>query len=93
MNTVTRADVHVWMHACFTQKHRQSKRDPTYIHPESVFFSETTIKEMEDVVAARHPSQPKTTPQDTLDGFEAGMEVPLSVLRECKESFTAADEK
>ena len=48
---------------------------------------------MEDVVAARHPSQPKTTPQDTLDGFEAGMEVPLSVLRECKESFAAADEK
>jgi len=92
-NSVNRADVHVCLDACFTQKRRQSTCDPVYIHPESVFLPETVIKDMEDAVAARRPPRPKATPQDTLDGFEAGMRIPLSVLRECTESFTAADEK
>jgi len=87
------ADVHVCLDACFTQKRGQGERDPAFAHPDSVFLSEIVVKDMADFVASRRPSRTTAVPPSALDGFEAGMKVPLSVLKECTESFMAADEK
>ena len=85
--------------ACFQQKRRHGPYDPPHHHPNSVFLDNEYLKSAEALVEGLRPTQkkppPKRTPQEgeEEDGYEKSMKVPKSVLDECNESFTAADEK
>ncbi|RDB20395.1 hypothetical protein Hypma_012501 [Hypsizygus marmoreus] len=100
------ADVIVCLDACFTQKRRKNPRGggrgPLDIHADTVFLSEAQVKEMEEVVAEKHPARSTTRKSKSKDvsdsataedGYEPSMKVPTSVLNGCYESFTAADSK
>jgi hypothetical protein len=92
-------DVLVCLDACFTQSRQKTKgkagRDPPRHHPDSVFLSEEDAKFMEDFVNNCRSKPPPRDHHnsDVEDGFEEGMKVPSSVLNDCNDSFTAADER
>lgn len=89
--------------ACFTQLRRKTTkggyRDPPYFHPDTVFLTEQEVKAMESRVEEQRPSRPEQKKKagksnaDKEDDYEPHMKVPVSVLDECNESFTAADER
>lgn len=96
------ADIIVCSDACFTQLRRGKTKghghcDPPYFHPDTVFLTEEEVKAMEDKVAEQRSSRPqkKKSGQSSSkeDDYEPSMKVPISVLDECQESFTAADER
>ncbi|KAJ3715792.1 hypothetical protein C8R42DRAFT_698260 [Lentinula raphanica] len=97
-NMSERLSVIVCIDACFTQKHnKQRHRDPPREHPRTVFVPESDVKSWEDSVARVRPSKDKkrTGKQSTaerVDTCEGPLKVPNSVLDECEQSFTAADE-
>lgn len=87
----------------FTQKRCKNGDDdlidPPLQHPDSVFLSNDIIREMAARVdredqpgRARAADRPANTHCDN-DHVEDGMQVPVSVLDTCGESFIAADEK
>jgi Kyakuja-Dileera-Zisupton transposase len=81
--------------ACFTHKRRKTKHDSGYRdhplrHPNTLFMPEDEVDAMEEHVEhCRSRSHP--TNKDVE--YEGDIKVPISVLDECHESFTAADEK
>lgn len=82
--------------ACFTQKRRQAPRDPLRSYPNSVFLSEQTVTSMEAEVENIRNGRGRSPPnmsQVHEDSLEPGMQVPSSVLNECRDSFKAADEQ
>ncbi|KAL0568779.1 hypothetical protein V5O48_013194, partial [Marasmius crinis-equi] len=87
----------VCIDACFTQKHNKGARDPPKQHPETSFLSEQELKEMEEYVESIRPSKPKNSTDNesppTEDYREDFMKVPNSALADCKDSFTAADDR
>jgi hypothetical protein len=94
--TGNRADVILCLDACFTHKRRHGAEDPYHQHPQSVFLSDEEAKAMENLVDQERPSRPLRTvdPEEPdADGFEPTMNVPISVLNDCGNSFTAADER
>ncbi|KAJ3717495.1 hypothetical protein C8R42DRAFT_587027 [Lentinula raphanica] len=88
----------VCIDACFTQKHnKQQHRDPPREHPRTVFVPESDVKSWEDFVARTRPSTEKRrmgkqSTAERVDACEGPLKVPNSVLDECEQSFTAADE-
>jgi len=99
-----RVDCIASIDANFTQKRRRGKTtDITqafFEHPETVFIPREDVAVVEKFVETIRPQQKKDVKgkgkapaADEPDGFEPGMRVPSSVLAECGESFTAADEK
>lgn len=95
------ADYIVCVDACFTQKRTKnhSTKDPDHrdnqqSHHDSRFLSEAQLKDMErevETIRVRRPPKPKASEDN--DAMEPGMSLPTSVLDECGNSFTAADEK
>ncbi|EPQ51287.1 hypothetical protein GLOTRDRAFT_26774, partial [Gloeophyllum trabeum ATCC 11539] len=87
----------VEMDACFSQKRRKAPRDPENVHPDTVWLSEAKVKTMEEEVLRRRTQRSRAPPQGApgpdKDGFEGSLKVPKSALDECKNTFTAADEK
>jgi hypothetical protein len=57
-----------------------------------VFLKDEEVKAMEDFVNQQRPPRPRQADPDD-DGFEPSMKVPISVLNDCGNSFTAADER
>jgi hypothetical protein len=91
-------DVIVCLDACFKQKRCRGKADseePAHKHPETVFVAPDLVSAVKEMVDRLRP--PKNSagnkPADVPDGYEGPMKVPTSILNECGESFTAADEK
>ncbi|KAI6004876.1 hypothetical protein EDD15DRAFT_2384749 [Pisolithus albus] len=82
-------DAIVCIDACFTQKRRSGLQDDPVNPTATVFLSQEEIDSMENEVDGLR----KKKPSDEEDGFEQGMRIPTSVLKNCNESFTAADEK
>ena len=92
-----RVDVIVCLDACFTQKRRRrpqghADEDEPHRHPDTLFLSREMVHEMEAYMTARKNRCPQAATTDN-DGFEGPLKVPTSVLDECNDSFTAADEK
>jgi hypothetical protein len=94
------ADTVVCIDACFTQKRNKTKgkgghRDPQNNHPSSVFMPEADVKTVEDFIETCRSGHPRQVQNSNVgeDGYEAGMQIPTSVLNGCNESFVAADEK
>lgn len=94
-----RIDCIVCIDACFTQKRSQNPRgmegnDPS--NPtESCFISPENVSKMEAYVEqcrSRGRGRQRHQPSVGAD-LEHGMQVPLSVLDGCRESFKAADER
>ncbi|KAJ3816805.1 hypothetical protein F5880DRAFT_1512329, partial [Lentinula raphanica] len=76
---------------------KQRQRDPPCQHPRTVFVPESDVKLWEDLVGNVRPSKEKghrgkQTPIEKVDTCEGPLKVPNSVLDECEQSFTAADE-
>jgi hypothetical protein len=91
---ITSVDNVLCIDACFTQKRRHGPEDPHHLHPGSVFLTDKEVKAMEDFVKQQRPSEPSQAHQTTdNDGFEPSMQVPISVLNDCENSFKAADER
>ncbi|KAG6849562.1 hypothetical protein H0H93_007407 [Arthromyces matolae] len=90
-------DAIVCVDACFTQKRRHNARGggkgPVDAHPNSVFLSESQVKEMEDLVEGVRGTRRPAREDKPDDGYEGSMKVPTSVLDDCHASFTAADSK
>ncbi|KAK7456327.1 hypothetical protein VKT23_010574 [Stygiomarasmius scandens] len=90
----------VTLDACFTHKHnRQSSRDPSRLHPDTMYIPEDEVRKWEAIVNEARPpkptKRPKTGQQDLSpedDHYEHGMRVPKSALDGCLGSFTAAQE-
>ncbi|KAL0571410.1 hypothetical protein V5O48_010561, partial [Marasmius crinis-equi] len=83
--------------ACFTQKHNKGSRNPPKQHPDMSFLLEQELEEMEAYVESIQPSKPKTSTRTKLPLTEdyriPFMKVPNSALADCKESFTATDDR
>ena len=97
---VTSADFLNCVDACFTHKrlkmNGQSDRwDPPHHHPDTVFMADDDVKAMEAFVeSCRSHAPPQPQPQsDSADYLEPGMQIPASILNDCRDSFVAADEK
>lgn len=80
------------------QKRRKGQTDEDtwpWSHPDSVFLSDTKIREMEEYVKDLRSRSPQQRPRLTApdDHCEDGLKVPNSVLDGCQDSFAAADEK
>ncbi|KAJ7586159.1 hypothetical protein C8J56DRAFT_1004766 [Mycena floridula] len=101
------ADVIVCMDGNFTQKRTADQEGDdvnTYprTHPDSVFVSPQDVKAMEEYVELIRPSKSgqarggkqgeDTSADKEEDGYDGHVKVPRSVLKECRESFKAADE-
>jgi Kyakuja-Dileera-Zisupton transposase len=93
-------DAIVAIDACFQQKRRRGPYDPPHHHPNSVFLDREYVKSVEAHVEGLRATQKKVTPQSTPrqreeeeEGYEKSLKVPTSILNECNDSFTAADEK
>lgn len=92
------ADVIVALDACFTQKRNKNANNPNShdshrSHRDTCFLSEAEVKAMEDYVAEARENGTAPSTGDADDAMEPGMGLPTSVLDDCHESFTAADEK
>lgn len=99
-------DVIICVDACFKQKRNAGEKDPPREHPETIFISQKSSRNMEEYVdeirpskssnrlrAAKRPRKnPTSTLEDQEDGYDGPLHVPRSVLATCQESFTAADD-
>ncbi|KAG1904971.1 uncharacterized protein F5891DRAFT_1126283 [Suillus fuscotomentosus] len=93
-------DIIVCIDACFTQKHSTNPcgadgQDPPNPTP-SFFLPKDDVQAMDEFMQRcrgerRQERVSRTEPEE--DHYEKGMNVPVSVLDGCRESFTAADEK
>ncbi|KIK14542.1 hypothetical protein PISMIDRAFT_116847, partial [Pisolithus microcarpus 441] len=102
-NSSSNIDAIVCIDACFTQKRRSGLQDDPVNPTATVFLSQEEIDSMESEVDSLRKKKPsvqrrsgyvsKRHHKDEEDGFEQGMRIPTSVLQNCNESFTAADEK
>ncbi|KAF9235994.1 hypothetical protein BU15DRAFT_89344 [Melanogaster broomeanus] len=88
-------DIIVCIDACFTQKHRQAPCDPPRAHPSTTFLSEEAVQSMEASVGKLRETRGRAPIPISVDEdmVEPGMNVPPSVLNECRDSFKAADER
>ena len=100
MYLIFRADFLACVDACFTHKRlkeqgKSSQRDPQRTHPNSVFISESDVDSMEAFVelCRSHRAEESLGSNTQEDYVEPGMQVPSSVLDDCKHSFVSADEK
>ncbi|KAG6846917.1 hypothetical protein H0H93_011144, partial [Arthromyces matolae] len=92
-------DAIVCIDACFTQKRNHKARDPSHIHPRTLFVPESRAEEMENYVEglrgakdARPNKKPRVEADEEDDCIEnPALLVPKSVLDSCEASFTAAD--
>ncbi|KAJ7577603.1 hypothetical protein C8J56DRAFT_1060774 [Mycena floridula] len=99
-------DVVVCLDGNFTQKrccqneaHQINNFPQT--HPDTVFLSPENLKQMQEEVEQLRPERPKpkvderSKPKadEETDGYVGNMKVPISILKGCEESFTAADER
>jgi DNA-binding ferritin-like protein (Dps family) len=99
----------VCLDACFTQKRMhdggagQATRVPV-AHPDTFFLDAEVVQTMEDEVNAirssrdghttrTHRSGPTVREFEVEDDYIDGIRIPTSVINECKDSFTAADER
>ncbi|KAI6015742.1 hypothetical protein BKA83DRAFT_4060677 [Pisolithus microcarpus] len=102
-NNSSNIDAIVCIDACFAQKRRSGLQDDPVNPTATVFLSQEEIDSMESEVDSLRKKKPsvqrrsgyvsKRHHKDEEDGFEQGMRIPTSVLQNCNESFTAADEK
>jgi hypothetical protein len=86
----------------FTQKRSTNPKDPDGCdseirHPETVFLTREELDEARKTVETKRPPRDAATDREKrkvaeTDSIEAGMHIPISVLTECEESFTAANE-
>jgi hypothetical protein len=92
----------VCVDACFTQKRRKpsqnaERSDQPRRHPDTVFLEDAYVLNVEREVNARRttsrPRRGRAPPVEQDDSYEDGMQLPISVLNECNDSFLAADEK
>ncbi|KAJ7598253.1 hypothetical protein C8J56DRAFT_1039067 [Mycena floridula] len=96
--TCSEMDAIVCLDGNFTQKRCNGKSGDNSnnfprTHPQTVFVPEEEVKLMAAEVEALCPEQPhQMESTDEADGYEGNVRVPRSVLKGCKESFTAADE-
>jgi hypothetical protein len=86
--------------ACFQQQRREGPYDPPHHHPNSVFLDSEYVKSVEAHVEGLQAAQKKSTSrgrprqgEEEEDGYEKLLKVPTSILNDCNDSFTAADEK
>ena len=95
-------DIIVCIDGNFTQKRRHDKTmhyDPPRQHPDSSFLSKAVVDAMATHVETLRASPPSSRSQrgdparDDDDFVEVGLQVPVSVLNSCNNSFVAADEK
>ncbi|KIK77174.1 hypothetical protein PAXRUDRAFT_167611 [Paxillus rubicundulus Ve08.2h10] len=101
MLSYIRPDCIVCLDVCFTQKHTHNPRNGAVQDPpnptDTVFVAAHDVHAMEAFVKVKRQSHSKKrkgqSPEDTLDGYEEGMRVPISVLDGCGELFLAANEK
>ncbi|KAI6029186.1 hypothetical protein BKA83DRAFT_4461857 [Pisolithus microcarpus] len=91
-NNSSNIDAIVCIDACFTQKRRSGLQDDPVNPTATVFLSQEGIDSMESEVDSLRKKN-LLHHKDEEDGFEQGMRIPTSVLQNCNESFTAADEK
>ncbi|KAL1741683.1 hypothetical protein HDZ31DRAFT_6115, partial [Schizophyllum fasciatum] len=89
----------VALDACFSQKHNLQSRDPAFIHPYNIMIAEATLAAVEKRVDAarsgRKPPRKRSGGARAAKGDEGGLpgiRVPPDALRNCEESFTAAQE-
>ncbi|TRM61200.1 hypothetical protein BD626DRAFT_389216, partial [Schizophyllum amplum] len=88
--------------ACFSQKHNLQNRDPPFHHPNGVMVSEASLSAAEAHVEAcrgrgrGRPRKRKATEgrgySPAFDTSAAGIRVPVEALRNCEDSFKAAQE-
>lgn len=90
----------VALDACFSQKHNLQTRDPAFLHPYSVMLDEGALAAAERKVdAARGGRKPPRKRAGGARNAEpsgedelSGIRVPADALRNCEESFKAAQE-
>ncbi|KAJ7589950.1 hypothetical protein C8J56DRAFT_783748 [Mycena floridula] len=91
-------DVVVCLDGNFTQKRcRQNEAHQINnfprTHPDTVFLSPENLKQMQEEVEQLRPERSKPKVDEETDGYVGNMKVPISILKGCEESFTAADER
>ncbi|KAL1698718.1 hypothetical protein EV121DRAFT_179637, partial [Schizophyllum commune] len=90
----------VQMDACFSQKHNTQTRDPPFHHPDGVMLDESTVaeadvrvRELRKLRKGRRKRPGRARSQSPpLSLRAAGIRVPEEALKNCKESFKAAQE-
>ncbi|KAJ7794405.1 hypothetical protein B0H14DRAFT_3496998 [Mycena olivaceomarginata] len=101
----SRADVHVCIDTCFTQKKKKSPRDPPKNHPDTHFIPEEQVVRTEAYVdgvrnvphnsaRTRKRRAGVQAVEEEEDGYEhERLLLPRSILDRCEASFKAANEK
>ncbi|TRM60913.1 hypothetical protein BD626DRAFT_357988, partial [Schizophyllum amplum] len=91
-------DCLVQLDACFTQKHNLQKRDPVFLHPSNIVLAEETAERVDALrEASRRPAVRKRrrTARESVkanDDEHDGLLLPAEVLRNCEDSFKAAQQ-
>ncbi|TRM56375.1 hypothetical protein BD626DRAFT_363531, partial [Schizophyllum amplum] len=93
----------IQMDACFSQKHNLQTRDPPFQHPRNVMLSEEALALADERVEAMRSARgrPRKGSSRTrkrragspdFDPLASGIQVPVEALRNCEDSFKAAQE-